>query len=294
MAQETPAPDKQDGTLKEPQDGRIENHPNLRPFSRSDRERTVEMARRGGIASGIARRERKTMREAAIEVLHTPIGDDGDTIGKNIVLAMALEAKRGNVAAARFLAELTGDLGMDPSQLHPDDLPPPVQIGIHDPDFIARERKRQEELRTVDVEAVVVNDAKKPPLPAETDQKEGEKPSDVQENGSSSAETDKPEQQKASLDSPSRGLQGAPETGNGREPVLDAQEPQEAPTPPPAPEPKPETKPEPAKPATLPPPRTPSEARKRMRAEMAARGEKPEKQRPPTPQFSKFGFSRHR
>ena len=237
------------------------DYPNLSPFSRLNRERTVEMAKRGGIASGVARRERKTMREAAIELLHTLIGDDGDTIGKNIVLAMALEAKRGNVPAARFLAELTGDLGTDPSKIKADELPPPVTIGIHDPGFIERERKRQEELRTVDVEAVEVK-------------------------------ADTPEHPEESPDSPPGGPQDAPWAGDGRAPTHDGQRPQGAVVDAPAAKPQPK----PAAPTALPPPRTPSEARARMRAaQEAEERSRPENRTPvPRPTFLPAGFQRRR
>ena len=237
------------------------DYPNLSPFSRLNRERTVEMAKRGGIASGVARRERKTMREAAIELLHTLIGDDGDTIGKNIVLAMALEAKRGNVPAARFLAELTGDLGTDPSKIKADELPPPVTIGIHDPDFIERERKRQEELRTVDVEAVEVK-------------------------------ANTPEHPEESPDSTPGGPQDAPWAGDGRAPTPDGQRPQGAVVDAPAAKPQPK----PTAPTALPPPRTPSEARARMRAAQEAeeRSRPENRTQAPRPTFLPAGFQRRR
>lgn len=234
------------------------DYPNLRALSPNE---ARENGRKGGIASGVARRERKTMREAAIELLHTLIGDDGDTIGKNIVLAMALEAKRGNVPAARFLAELTGDLGTDPSKIKADELPPPVTIGIHDPGFIERERKRQEELRTVDVEAVEVK-------------------------------ADTPEHPEESPDSTTGGRRNAPWAGDGRAPTHDGQRPQGAVVDAPAAKPQPK----PTAPTALPPPRTPSEARARMRAaQEAEERSRPENRTPvPRPTFLPAGFQRRR
>ena len=76
-----------------------------------------EIARQGGIASGEARRRRKTMREwaetfGAIPVkVKAPDGSttDTDTLG-NIVAAQMAKATKGDTKAAKFIAELLGEM----------------------------------------------------------------------------------------------------------------------------------------------------------------------------------------
>lgn len=89
------------------------NEENLRtPTSEEAR----EIGRKGGIASGQARREQKTMREwarvfGAIPVkVKTPDGNETDTttLG-SIVAAQMAKATRGDTKAAKFVSELLGE-----------------------------------------------------------------------------------------------------------------------------------------------------------------------------------------
>lgn len=108
---------------------------NLRPALTTDEAR--ELGRRGGIASGIARRKRKTMRDELLAIL---FADDG-VVAKNIAVAICREAKHGNVGAFRAITQVLGELKEVIET--PDALPPPIVIPIHDAAFIEAERERQ-------------------------------------------------------------------------------------------------------------------------------------------------------
>lgn len=93
------------------------NEKNLIPNSERTPQELKEMTRKGGIASGIARREKKRMREWA-EVLGqmptkiaTTDGEeiDSDNLGA-VIHAQIEKAKKGDTAAAKFLADLLGEM----------------------------------------------------------------------------------------------------------------------------------------------------------------------------------------
>lgn len=65
----------------------------------------------GGKASGIARRERRTMRQWAELLRDEPANDNTDmTHGQAAVVAAWREAERGNITAHRFLSELMKEM----------------------------------------------------------------------------------------------------------------------------------------------------------------------------------------
>ena len=66
------------------------NESNLIPFNELTEEEQRELARKGGIASGEARRRRKTLKDELIILL-----EQGDT-QKNISVALIMEALEGN------------------------------------------------------------------------------------------------------------------------------------------------------------------------------------------------------
>lgn len=68
----------------------------------------VEIARKGGLASGQSRRLLKTYKEALVAEMETVKGDV--TGAQAVVRAMYAKACKGDVAAARLLLELSGEL----------------------------------------------------------------------------------------------------------------------------------------------------------------------------------------
>ena len=102
---------------------REDGYKNLVPFS----ERTVEEARalgkKGGIESGIARRRKKSLKEAADLFLSLPVSDkrtrnkiarcgvDPEDIDNQMamVIGLTLAATSGDARAGRLIADLLGD-----------------------------------------------------------------------------------------------------------------------------------------------------------------------------------------
>lgn len=93
-------------------------------------EERKKIARKAGIASGKARREKRDMRETALAILDLPI-IEGDVVeitslakvkGKNvtvqeaIVLAQVMKAMRGDTAAAAFCRDTSGQKPVDKVQ----------------------------------------------------------------------------------------------------------------------------------------------------------------------------------
>lgn len=72
-----------------------------------------EIARKGGIASGAARRQKKTMRElldiALSEVIKNPKTGESKTGDEWMAAAMMHKAMKGDVTAYRTIAEMRGE-----------------------------------------------------------------------------------------------------------------------------------------------------------------------------------------
>lgn len=72
-----------------------------------------EIARKGGIASGAARRQKKTMRElldiALSEVIKNPKTGESKTGDEWLAAAMMRRAMKGDVYAYRTIAEMRGE-----------------------------------------------------------------------------------------------------------------------------------------------------------------------------------------
>lgn len=88
------------------------NEENLIPNSERTPSERRELARRAGIASGEARRQKRTMREIAREVLHTMVKrNDGTEIEKAVLIAnkLAMDAAQGNTKAAKLLVDWSGE-----------------------------------------------------------------------------------------------------------------------------------------------------------------------------------------
>ena len=78
----------------------------------------VEIARQGGIASGIAKREKRTMREIAEIILSKNVTtSDGIVTGKYAVLAKVIDkALKGDLQAAAFIRDTIGEKPTEKTQ----------------------------------------------------------------------------------------------------------------------------------------------------------------------------------
>ena len=79
------------------------NEENLKPFQSVEEAR--EMGRKGGIASGKARREKKIFKEA----IEKQLGQNIDSMIKSMIT----QAKKGNVQAIAFLRDTIGEKPTD-------------------------------------------------------------------------------------------------------------------------------------------------------------------------------------
>lgn len=88
------------------------NEQNLQPFtSDQSREEAAKNGRKGGIASGKARRERKMMREAFEELLERDYeGADGTVLDGTSALAVRVfkQALNGDLKAFELIRDTTG------------------------------------------------------------------------------------------------------------------------------------------------------------------------------------------
>lgn len=99
------------------------NAKNLIPASALDPEERKELGRRGGVASGVSRRRKKSLREAVDHILALPVTDaktkrltgrmgiaeDDADYQAAIVAAMVREALKGETKAAKLLMDLADD-----------------------------------------------------------------------------------------------------------------------------------------------------------------------------------------
>lgn len=78
----------------------------------------VDIARQGGIASGIAKREKRTMREIAEIILSKDVTtSDGVVTGKYAVLAKVIDkALKGDLQAATFIRDTIGEKPTEKTQ----------------------------------------------------------------------------------------------------------------------------------------------------------------------------------
>lgn len=79
----------------------------------------VDIARQGGIASGIAKREKRTMREIAEIILSKDVmTSDGVVTGKYAVLAKVIDkALKGDLQAATFIRDTIGEKPTDKQEI---------------------------------------------------------------------------------------------------------------------------------------------------------------------------------
>ena len=97
--------------------GDVSNEKNLIPFNERTESEQREIAQKGGIASGAARRRKRSMRQAADYYLSLPETDRRrvnamlrDQIDpEDVVMGIAEQAKRGNPQAAAVLLKMLGE-----------------------------------------------------------------------------------------------------------------------------------------------------------------------------------------
>ena len=84
---------------------RVANEQNLRPC---EYRLTPEDSRKGGIASGEARRRQRQLRDDLVALLDT-IGDNDKTNQENIAIATIAKALGGDIRAVEFIRDTIGE-----------------------------------------------------------------------------------------------------------------------------------------------------------------------------------------
>ena len=99
----------------------MSNEKNLIPFNERTESEQREIAQKGGIASGAARRRKRSMRQAADYYLSLPETDrrrvnamlrdqtDPEDVDNQMSVGIAEQAKRGNPQAAAVLLKMLGE-----------------------------------------------------------------------------------------------------------------------------------------------------------------------------------------
>lgn len=97
------------------------NEQNLKPYSELTESEQRELTRKGGIASGKARRDKKTMREALKILLELPMTDkDGKPVNspltgeqmsvvESIATSTVKAAIKGDIKAVKAIADILGE-----------------------------------------------------------------------------------------------------------------------------------------------------------------------------------------
>jgi hypothetical protein len=103
---------------------------NLRPFNERTEEEQRAIARKGGRASGEARRKKKQLKEV-LEILLSMPSDDGitDDNWEAICLSMLNEAKSGNARAFEIIRDT---IGQKPTEQQQMDLTAKIEVDYGD------------------------------------------------------------------------------------------------------------------------------------------------------------------
>ena len=89
----------------------VANEKNLVPFtSEQSHEEAVKNGRKGGIASGEAKRKRKTLKEELLLML------EDEEVQKSVAVALIQEAQNGNVKAFGMLRDTIGEAPVEKVQ----------------------------------------------------------------------------------------------------------------------------------------------------------------------------------
>lgn len=106
------------------------NTDNLKPMNKRTKAEQREIARKGGIASGKARREKKQLKEV-LEILLSMPSDDGITEDnwEAICMSMLNEAKSGNARAFEIIRDT---IGQKPTEQQQMDLTAKIEVDYGD------------------------------------------------------------------------------------------------------------------------------------------------------------------
>lgn len=105
------------------------NESNLIPISERSTEEVREMGRKGGIASGKVRKEKKMLKELLEEALSKGTETDNEYI--NITLALIRQANEGNVKAYEVIRDTLGQKPVDKVE-HSGSIPVVIEDDIRD------------------------------------------------------------------------------------------------------------------------------------------------------------------
>ena len=110
------------------------NEKNLIPMDRRSQSEARELGRNGGIASGVSRRRKRSLKEAADLYLSLPVSDrkmwnkisrrgvDPDDIDNQMamIIGLTMAATAGNAKAAKVIVDLLGeDAHSEEASVHP-------------------------------------------------------------------------------------------------------------------------------------------------------------------------------
>ena len=110
------------------------NEKNLIPMDQRSKEEARELGRNGGIASGISRRRKRSLKEAADLYLSLPVSDrkmwnkisrrgvDPEDIDNQMamIIGLTMAATAGNAKAAKVIVDLLGeDAHSEEAAVHP-------------------------------------------------------------------------------------------------------------------------------------------------------------------------------
>ncbi len=87
------------------------NEENLIPTNKRSKEEVREIGRKGGIASGKARQEKKMLKDLLEDALSKGTETDNEYV--NITLALIREANKGNVKAYEVIRDTLGQKPID-------------------------------------------------------------------------------------------------------------------------------------------------------------------------------------
>jgi hypothetical protein len=92
------------------------NQENLIPFSERSQEEARELGKKGGIASGKARKEKRQLKDE-LELLMQNISKDGRTYQELISTALVKEALKGNTKAYEIIRDTLGQKPIEVQQI---------------------------------------------------------------------------------------------------------------------------------------------------------------------------------
>lgn len=110
------------------------NLENLRPFSKDDVEKARAAGRKGGVASGVAKRKKRTFRELIETVMTMEVDDPAvhaklvelgldPTHDMAITMAAVRKAENGDIEATRYLRDTKGEKPTEALQMAITDKP---------------------------------------------------------------------------------------------------------------------------------------------------------------------------